>query len=100
MSDLDKQPAEQRADDESAALPAVPQPDVEHRERRLKNGRFVTTLTLSTETCRWPIGDPTESDFHYCGQKPGSNGPYCDAHERKSYQASTRRSNHRPPGSP
>jgi GcrA cell cycle regulator len=117
MNDLEKHVAE-RADDESAApassevnrasrgvqsrgpasraLPTLPQSSSDGRARRLANGRYVTTLTLSSRTCRWPIGDPTEADFHYCGQRPESSGPYCEAHERKSYQASTSRSNHRP----
>ena len=124
MSDLEKQHAAERAGDESAAtpspeldsaqsirsagavrpgsalraLPTLPQSDSDERARRLPNGKFVTTLTLSSGTCRWPIGDPTEPDFHYCGEPPDSTGPYCDAHERKSYQATTRRTNHRPPG--
>jgi hypothetical protein len=76
-------------------LPALPQSDGDQRSRRLPNGRHVTTLTLSNRTCRWPIGDPTQSDFHYCGQRPESSGPYCEAHERKSYQASSSRTNHR-----
>jgi len=48
------------------AQPA-PQSGTEQRARKLANGKFVTTLTLTAETCKWPIGDPTEADFHYCG---------------------------------
>jgi GcrA cell cycle regulator len=78
------------------ALPALPQPDSDGPARRLPNGGFVTTLTLSNDTCRWPIGNPTEPDFHYCGERPDSTGPYCDAHERKSYRAGKGRIHHRP----
>jgi len=56
------------------------------RPRKLAGGQFVTTLTLSSNTCRWPIGDPTQADFHYCGHRPESGRPYCDEHERRSYQ--------------
>ena len=58
---------------------------------RLANGKFVTTATLTSRTCKWPIGDPAESGFHYCGQPPESARPYCDAHDRRSYQSSARR---------
>jgi GcrA cell cycle regulator len=75
-------------------IPA-PQPGNEERPRRLGNGDFVTTLTLSISTCRWPIGDPTQSDFHYCGQRPESGRPYCDAHERRSYQGQAKRTGSR-----
>jgi GcrA cell cycle regulator len=41
----------------------------------------VTILDLSESMCRWPIGDPAQSDFRYCGAKkiPGQ-GPYCACH--------------------
>jgi hypothetical protein len=57
-----------------------------------KTGRkVVTTLTLSSRTCKWPFGDPATSDFHYCGQPPQSGRPYCDEHDRMSYQATPRK---------
>ena len=102
MTDLEKEQVWNRAVDDSAppspestvgALPALLQSDKNERARRLANGRYVTTLTLSSSTCRWPIGDPTQADFHYCGQPPEATGPYCEAHDRKSYQGSTRRTN-------
>jgi GcrA cell cycle regulator len=68
----------------------APSPDVEQPARTLPNGKFVTTLTLNSRTCRWPIGDPKEPDFHYCGQRPESGGKYCDSHERKGHQAPSR----------
>ena len=71
------------------------QPSVERSPLTLSSGKFVTTLTLSTRTCRWPMGDPTEPGFHYCGHPPQSGRPYCDAHERKSYQPSRSRVDHR-----
>jgi len=36
--------------------------------------------------CRWPIGDPSENEFHFCGRKPKVGSPYCEAHARKAYQ--------------
>ena len=57
------------------------------------DGNFVTTLTLNSRTCKWPIGDPTDQDFHYCGRRPESGRPYCDAHELRSYQPLRSRSN-------
>ena len=52
--------------------------------------------SLNSRTCRWPVGDPTKLGFHYCGQAPKSPRPYCDAHERKSYQPLRSRPIHRP----
>jgi len=68
---------------ESGLLP-IPAP-------RKRGGKTVTTLTLSSRTCKWPIGDPATSDFHYCGCPPQSGRPYCDAHDRMSYQTASRK---------
>jgi GcrA cell cycle regulator len=45
----------------------------------------ITTLTLTTHTCRWPVGDPVEPDFHYCGKPPLLAHPYCETHFARSY---------------
>lgn len=44
----------------------------------------ITTIDLTSSTCRWPFGDPTEPGFHYCGQLSQPNGPYCDKHDAMS----------------
>ena len=36
--------------------------------------------------CRWPIGDPGEPDFHFCGRKKFGSLPYCEHHVRMAYQ--------------
>jgi GcrA cell cycle regulator len=56
-----------------------------------KRPKLVTTLTLTSDNCRWPFGDPTKSGFHYCGRLPQSGRPYCDTHDRMSYQSSSRK---------
>jgi len=42
--------------------------------------------TLTEASCRWPIGDPSENEFHFCGRKPKAGSPYCEGHARKAYQ--------------
>jgi GcrA cell cycle regulator len=37
--------------------------------------------------CKYPIGDPTEADFAFCGRASAS-GPYCQDHARLAYQPS------------
>src|SRR5579863_6916109 len=64
------------------------QPDVKTPIRRSLKKERITTINLTASTCRWPFGDPTEPDFHYCGRQSQTNGPYCDTHEAMS----------RPPG--
>jgi len=49
-------------------------------------GEPVTIMSLSERTCRWPIGDPTDPDFRFCGRLPASGMPYCRDHARIAYQ--------------
>ncbi|MFQ5625972.1 MAG: GcrA family cell cycle regulator [Methyloligellaceae bacterium] len=43
-------------------------------------------LTLNETICRWPIGDPGDEDFHFCGRHSDAGTPYCDYHSRIAYQ--------------
>ena len=43
-------------------------------------------LTLKETMCRWPIGDPGEPEFHFCGRKKCGTAPYCEHHARMAYQ--------------
>ena len=35
--------------------------------------------------CMWPIGHPTDDDFHFCGGAPLAGKPYCDHHAAVAY---------------
>jgi len=43
-------------------------------------------LDLTEKLCKWPIGDPQENDFHFCGQGSLPNLPYCEEHAALAYQ--------------
>ncbi|HSH63926.1 MAG TPA: GcrA family cell cycle regulator [Methyloceanibacter sp.] len=43
-------------------------------------------MTLKESMCRWPIGDPAEPEFHFCGRKKCGTLPYCEHHARMAYQ--------------
>lgn len=43
-------------------------------------------MQLNEQTCKWPIGDPTEEDFHFCGRHSPVGTPYCEHHARIAYQ--------------
>ncbi|SFK17218.1 GcrA family cell cycle regulator [Methylocapsa palsarum] len=57
----------------------------------------VTIMDLRESMCRWPIGDPTASEFRFCGAKkiPGV-GPYCACHAGVAYQPQLDRRRQRP----
>jgi GcrA cell cycle regulator len=60
-------------------------PDLE--PLRLEDGRAASVLTLNENMCKYPIGDPTDVDFAFCGRGSAS-GPYCSDHARLAYQPS------------
>jgi GcrA cell cycle regulator len=35
--------------------------------------------------CLWPIGDPGDADFHFCGADPVPGKPYCQEHAARAY---------------
>ena len=41
---------------------------------------------LSDETCRWPIGHPSEKNFYFCGREPMEKFPYCKLHVLYAFQ--------------
>lgn len=45
-----------------------------------------TMATLGERECRWPIGDPQEAEFHFCGKTKVVGLPYCEFHAKRAYQ--------------
>jgi len=46
---------------------------------------------LKERMCRWPVGDPQEEDFKFCGCESTPGMPYCDGHAKMAYQAARAR---------
>ncbi len=55
----------------------------------LEGTRPVTLLDLEPHHCRWPIGDPQDASFGFCGCKRAAGTPYCEAHANRAYQGRT-----------
>jgi len=66
------------------ALRPVEQPDTEA-------GPVVGLLDLTESSCRWPIGEPDEPGFGFCGCRKAEDGPYCERHAARAYQPVQRR---------
>lgn len=49
-----------------------------------KEGKAALT-DLDNHTCRWPIGDPKDENFHFCGRKIKIGQTYCDEHANIAY---------------
>lgn len=56
-----------------------------------KKRKRVSLLDLAANGCRWPIGDPREKNFGFCGcRKSDPASPYCDEHAAVAYQQAGR----------
>ncbi len=51
----------------------------------------VTLIDLKESMCHWPIGDPMEEGFHFCGRRKSSGIPYCEHHAAIAYNPAARR---------
>lgn len=74
----------------AAPRPAAP-PPAPLEPAKLPSGEFATVLTLGSHICKWPIGDPDDASFRFCGRHAGAATPYCEAHARVAYQPQKKR---------
>ena len=56
----------------------------------LADGEAATILTLRDSMCKWPIGDPADPKFAFCGRK-ATSGPYCAEHAKVAFQPAKKR---------
>ncbi len=59
-----------------------------HKTEELTN---IKLADLDSHTCRWPIGDPRDDDFCFCGKKVRSGQTYCDEHSMQAYVKALRK---------
>ncbi len=53
--------------------------------------RRVKIMELREAMCRWPMGDPLDPDFVYCGADCEFGKPYCTYHAAIAYQPALER---------
>jgi GcrA cell cycle regulator len=51
----------------------------------------ITLAELKECMCHWPIGDPKEEGFHFCGRRKSFGVPYCAHHAAIAYNPAARR---------
>ena len=54
------------------------------------DGKAATILTIRDSMCKWPIGDPADPKFAFCGRKSDC-GPYCSEHAKLAFQPAKKR---------
>ena len=51
----------------------------------IKNYLKQNKVTHTFDSCQWPIGDPQDKDFYFCGIEPLDGKPYCENHCNIAY---------------
>jgi GcrA cell cycle regulator len=74
----------------AVARPAAPAP-VPVEPHVLPSGDYATVLTLREGMCKWPVGDPADASFRFCGHKTTPGQAYCEAHSQMAYQPQAKR---------
>jgi GcrA cell cycle regulator len=54
-------------------------------------GPAIGLLDLKENSCRWPIGEPDQPGFGFCGCHKAEHGPYCERHAAMAFQPAARR---------
>lgn len=45
----------------------------------------IPLVKLDNHTCRWPLGDPRDDDFCFCGKRVKTGQTYCEEHAAVAY---------------
>lgn len=61
-----------------------PVPAKEHTHKN-SNRHNLSLTELDNHTCRWPVGDPKDANFHFCGKKVRLGQTYCEEHSAIAY---------------
>lgn len=51
-----------------------------------KSRKRIPMTELGPSQCRWPIGDPEDENFGFCGDHAEDGSPYCAEHSAVAYQ--------------
>jgi GcrA cell cycle regulator len=71
--------------------PAAPHAPVAAKPARVpapprEQGDVIGVLELGPHMCKWPIGDPGDPHFGFCGAQVAPGLPYCTEHAAIAYQ--------------
>ncbi len=71
---------------ELAARPSpIKKNETQKKEIQQPKPDHMTLMDLKLNSCRWPIGDPQDPDFHFCGENTVTGKPYCPNHCKIAY---------------
>ncbi len=87
---LQSRPSPIRRDRSTPVRRRVPMPVRLHQDRPMAPPpppapRWTARTDGKGPNCLWPLGDPGEPDFHFCGDPAVEGKPYCPDHCARAY---------------
>jgi GcrA cell cycle regulator len=73
--------------DSGPALPPVAEPPAPPAMPPAPAGQ--PKMAHGGRSCSWPVGDPKQPGFHFCGDEAVAGRPYCASHCALAYQRKT-----------
>lgn len=71
--------------------PPPPPPPPKIDDFAIPVGQRRSLVQLTADCCHWPVGDPFEPDFFFCGAPARQGGPYCAGHHARAVEPRTGR---------
>lgn len=77
-----------RSDGKPLSLTSVPMPEPSVAAKTsYRDGGKIDLMSLRSNSCRWPLGDPQQPGFGYCGATTDGTSPYCAIHKKVAFHS-------------
>jgi hypothetical protein len=80
-------PVAARTNGGAPSAPVEPEPE---QARANLSPAALAICALTSETCRWPIGDLKQPDFRFCARPAAKGQPYCEEHDTMAHMPRSR----------
>lgn len=85
-SDTKEKVADKKADKVVKEKVSAPKEvKVEDTATKIIEETNIPLVKLDNHTCRWPLGDPRDDDFCFCGKRIKTGQTYCEEHAAIAY---------------
>lgn len=80
-----------KAEKEKAVAPSKKEEIIKKEAPAAVEELNIPLVKLDNHTCRWPLGDPRDEDFCFCGKKIKTGQTYCEEHSAIAYVRTTKK---------
>jgi GcrA cell cycle regulator len=77
--------AEEKTETDTAVVADAKKNEVGGTVKKKLAEHNIKLVELDSHTCRWPLGDPRDEDFCFCGKRVRIGQTYCEEHSMMAY---------------